>query len=100
MTMKRSTLPVGCFAVLVVVAVSACRSEPPAATTAPPPVAAEPAPGPPPAVGVYVTNEQSGDLSVVDAATQTVVSTIKLGKRPRGLVASPDRALLYIAHSG
>ena len=54
-------------------------TKPPAATQ-PPAAAAEPAPGPPPATGVYVTNEQSGELSIIDAATQTVVGTVKLGK--------------------
>jgi YVTN family beta-propeller protein len=47
-----------------------------------------------------VTNEASGDLSVIDAATQMTVATIPLGKRPRGLAASPDGAFLYVALSG
>ena len=49
---------------------------------------------------MYVTNEISGDLSVIDVATERVVATIPLGKRPRGLRASPDGALLYVALSG
>src|SRR5436190_9385636 len=49
---------------------------------------------------VYVTNEISGDLSVIDVATERVVATIPLGKRPRGLRASPDHSLLYVALSG
>ena len=49
---------------------------------------------------VYVTNEISGDLSVIDVATERVVATIPLGKRPRGLRASPDGTLLYVALSG
>lgn len=53
-----------------------------------------------PAAGVYITNETSGDLSVIDAATATVVATIPLGKRPRGIAASPDRRTLYVALSG
>src|SRR5258705_13581152 len=85
-------------AVVLLCGLAACgRSEQPTATTAP-------APAPPqdrtPAHGVYVTNETGGDLSVIDAATNTVVATIPLGKRPRGIVASPDGALLYIALSG
>ena len=60
-----------------------------------------PAPAPaPPDVAVYVTNETSGDLSIIDAATGTAVGAIPLGKRPRGLVASPDRRYLYVALSG
>ena len=49
---------------------------------------------------LYVTNEISGDLSVIDVATERVVATIPLGKRPRGLRASPDGSLLYVALSG
>jgi YVTN family beta-propeller protein len=92
----------GLLAVAIAAAVSACGGGPqkPAATQSPAPAAAEPAPGPPPAIGVYVTNEQSGELSIIDAATQAVVGTVKLGKRPRGIVASPDGALLYVALSG
>jgi YVTN family beta-propeller protein len=59
----------------------------------------QPAPAPP-SVGVYITNETSGDLSVIDANTQTVVSTISLGKRPRGIAVSPDKSTLYVALSG
>jgi YVTN family beta-propeller protein len=50
--------------------------------------------------GIYVTNEVSGDLTVVDPATNTVVATIPLGKRPRGIRAAPDRSAVYIALSG
>ena len=52
---------------------------------------------PPPALGVYVTNETSGDLTIIDAASQSAVGTIRLGKRPRGIAASPDGTLLYVA---
>jgi YVTN family beta-propeller protein len=58
-------------------------------------------PGPPlPSLRVYVTNEASGDISVIDPATQTVIVTVKVGKRPRGLRVSPDGRLLYVALSG
>ena len=50
--------------------------------------------------GIYVTNEVSGDLTVIDPATHTAIATLPLGKRPRGIRASPDRAQLYIALSG
>jgi YVTN family beta-propeller protein len=49
---------------------------------------------------LYVTNESSGDLSVVDVATMRVVATIPLGKRPRGIRLSPDKSTLYVALSG
>jgi YVTN family beta-propeller protein len=49
---------------------------------------------------LYVTNEISGDLSVIDVASERVISTIPLGKRPRGVRVSPDRSTLYVALSG
>lgn len=49
---------------------------------------------------VYVTNEISGDLSVIDVATRRLVGTIPLGKRPRGVRVSPDNTTLYVALSG
>lgn len=49
---------------------------------------------------VLVTNERSGDLSVIDGATHQVLATVPLGKRPRGLKISPDGKRLYVALSG
>src|SRR5579863_4055254 len=49
---------------------------------------------------VYVTNEVSGDLTVIDAGTQNVITTVLLGKRPRGIHPSPDGKTLYVALSG
>ncbi len=78
---------------------SACgRGEPPAASPREPSVAVRPPS--PPAVGVYVTNEASGDLSIIDASSQSLVATVALGKRPRGIAVSPDRTTLYVALSG
>lgn len=48
---------------------------------------------------VYITNEASGDLSVISAKNQ-VIATVKLGKRPRGIHASPDGKTIYVALSG
>src|SRR5687767_10496863 len=53
-----------------------------------------------PGYRVYVTNEGSGDLSVIDSATYEVIATVPLGKRPRGIHASPDRRTIYVALSG
>ena len=93
------------FAVLLVTAMAVvaegCEGAktPPPATNAP---AAAPAPVPPqmPANGLYVTNETEGTLSVIDADTLTKIATIPLGKRPRGIAASPDGKFLYVALSG
>src|SRR4051794_14625286 len=79
---------------------AACSREPankaPAAST-PAPAAA---PAAIPALRVFITNEASGDLTVIDAATQAVIATAPLGKRPRGIQVSPDGKRLYVALSG
>jgi PQQ-dependent catabolism-associated beta-propeller protein len=49
---------------------------------------------------VYVTNERSGDVSVIDAATNEVAATIPVGKRPRGIRLSPVGRTVYVALSG
>src|SRR4051794_35675075 len=73
-------------ALLVVATATACR----------------PAPGvlAPASPRVYVTNEASGTLSVIDPTSQSVVATVTLGKRPRGIRISPDRRFVYVALSG
>src|SRR6059058_6673569 len=49
---------------------------------------------------LLVTNEKSGDISVIDPVTQKVQSTIPVGKRPRGIRVSRDGRFAYIAVSG
>lgn len=49
---------------------------------------------------IYVTNEVSGDLSVIDSVKMETIATIPLGKRPRGIVSSPDGKTIYVALSG
>ena len=49
---------------------------------------------------IYVTNEVSGDMTVIDSASLKVIATVPLGKRPRGIHASPDKKTLYVALSG
>lgn len=49
---------------------------------------------------LYVTNEQAGTLSVIDAPANTIAATIRLGKRPRGSMLSADGRFLYVALSG
>ncbi len=49
---------------------------------------------------VYVTNEDSNNVSVLDGNTHAVLATIDVGKRPRGLKVSPDGTRLYVAVSG
>jgi len=49
---------------------------------------------------VYVTNERSGDVTIIDGATNKVLTTIPVGKRPRGIHSSPDGKTVYVALSG
>ena len=91
------------IALCAVLSLIACGGDqPPQERNAPAAETAKPATGPTiqGPYGVYVTNEVSGDLSVIDPATNTAVATLPLGKRPRGIRVAPDRTQLYIALSG
>ena len=54
----------------------------------------------PPPYWVYVTNEGSGDVTFIAGDTHEVTATLPLGKRPRGIKASPDGQYLFVALSG
>src|SRR3954466_16193505 len=45
----------------------------------------------------YVPNEGSASISVIDIATDAVVDTWKLARRPRGIAVSRDGARLYVS---
>lgn len=49
---------------------------------------------------IYVTNEKSDDVTVIDGATYKVVATLPIGRRPRGIHVSPDGKTVYVAVSG
>lgn len=51
---------------------------------------------------VYVTNEGSNNVSVINRQTDEVVSTVMVGKRPRGIATGLRRQHLriYVANSG
>jgi YVTN family beta-propeller protein len=49
---------------------------------------------------IYVTNEVSGDVTVIDGLDQKVIDTILLGKRPRGIAADPLNQRIFVALSG
>jgi YVTN family beta-propeller protein len=49
---------------------------------------------------VYVSNERSGDVTIIDGGDHQVLGTIAVGKRPRGIHASPDGKTVYVALSG
>ena len=49
---------------------------------------------------LFVSNEKSGDVTVIDGGNLKVVATIPVGKRPRGIQSSPDGKSVYVALSG
>jgi YVTN family beta-propeller protein len=49
---------------------------------------------------VFVSNERSGDVTIISGSDFKVVGTIPVGKRPRGIQASPDGKTVYVAMSG
>jgi len=52
------------------------------------------------AARAYVSNEDGHSVSVIDTAQQSVIGTIEVGKRPRGVQLSRDGSRLYVAVSG
>jgi PQQ-dependent catabolism-associated beta-propeller protein len=48
---------------------------------------------------IFVTNERSDDVTVISAESGTVLKTIAVGKRPRGVVVSSDGKRAYVANS-
>jgi YVTN family beta-propeller protein len=49
---------------------------------------------------VYVSDERGGNVVIVDPQSAAVIARIPVGKRPRGIQVSPDRARVYVALSG
>src|SRR5262250_109047 len=49
---------------------------------------------------VFVTNERSGDVTVIDGNTDAVVATLPVGKRPRGIHATPNGRRVFVTLSG
>ncbi len=52
------------------------------------------------AVAAYVTNEEAGTVSVLDRAKDRVVSTIQVGRAPRGIVLEPDTRRAFVLNGG
>ena len=48
----------------------------------------------------YVSNEGSGEISVIDVESDSVIGTIDVGTRPRGVRVTPDGRRVYVALSG
>jgi YVTN family beta-propeller protein len=52
------------------------------------------------AQNAYITNADSGTVSVINTATNTVVgSPITVGNLPQGVAVTPDGSKVYVANS-
>jgi YVTN family beta-propeller protein len=49
---------------------------------------------------VYVTNAASNTVSVIDTATNTVVTTVGVGNTPEEVAVTPDGKHAYVTNSG
>ena len=49
---------------------------------------------------VFVSNEGSGTITILDPATDSAVATISVGTRPRGIRVSADARTVYVALTG
>jgi len=53
-----------------------------------------------PSYKVYISNEASGDLSVIDPVKMETITTVAIGKRARGIHATADGKQILVALSG
>jgi YVTN family beta-propeller protein len=49
---------------------------------------------------IWVSNEKSGDVTLIDGGNNQVLGSIPVGKRPRGIHAAPDGKTVFVALSG
>ena len=49
---------------------------------------------------VFVSNERSGDVSIIDGKTDSVIATVTVGKRPRGIHYSSALHRVFVVTSG
>ena len=53
-----------------------------------------------PSYEIFVSNERSGDITIIGSADFAPIGTIGVGKRPRGIHASADGKFVYVTLSG
>jgi len=49
---------------------------------------------------IFISNERSDNVSVIDGATDELVATFAVGKRPRGTHAVPNGSRIFVTFSG
>ena len=49
---------------------------------------------------IWVSNEKSGDVTIIDGNSRQAIGTLPVGKRPRGIHTGPDGHTVYVALSG
>src|SRR5262245_21842715 len=49
------------------------------------------------AVTIFVSNEKDNSITVIDGDTLDVKKTIKVARRPRGIILSPDNKELFVS---
>jgi YVTN family beta-propeller protein len=49
---------------------------------------------------IYVTNQETNNISVIDGKTNEIVSSIDVGEIPRRVVADSQSNLIYISNQG
>ncbi|MET8645927.1 cytochrome D1 domain-containing protein, partial [Streptomyces sp. NPDC004675] len=53
-----------------------------------------------PSPDAYVANGGSGNVSVIDTRTNTVVATVPVGSGPQGVASTPNGRRVYVANRG
>src|SRR5260370_11848556 len=53
-----------------------------------------------PSYRVYISNDSSGDLTIIDPEKMEATATVPIGKRARGIHASADGRQIFLALSG
>ena len=46
---------------------------------------------------IFVSNEKDNTITVLDSDTYQLIKTIPVGRRPRGVILSPDYKELFVA---
>jgi YVTN family beta-propeller protein len=48
----------------------------------------------------YVTNNESGSVSVIDTGSRSLVGSVSVGSHPEAVAMAPDGSRAYVVNSG